>query len=92
MSNTQFEQMLAVLLGAVQASAATPPPVTPAPVVPSSRISWAQMPSLDLSHPGELDDWFIALEGRLRASLVPESHWAEKFMECSANFRRWTTH
>ena len=40
------------------------------------------MPSLDLSRPGELDYWFIALEGRLRASLIPESHWEKKFMKC----------
>ena len=32
--------------------------------------------------PGELDYWFIALEGRLKAAQFPTTRWAEKFVEC----------
>ena len=84
---SQFQQLLTAVLGAVQAATtgqAAPTPGTPTPPTPTTTksINWSQMPKLDLARPGELDFWFISLEGRLRAAQVPEPHWAEKVMEC----------
>lgn len=83
-SLTQFQQLMSAMLGAVQAanSTATPPTVPNPTVVTTKSINWSQMPKLDLARPGELDYWFLSLEGRLRAAQVPEAHWAEKVMEC----------
>ena len=84
----QFQQLMTALLGAVQSAAATghaaATSATLAPSTPTTTksINWSQMPKLDLARPGELDYWFLSLEGRLRAAQVPESHWAEKVMEC----------
>ena len=87
MNPTQFQQLMAALLGAVQSVSTAIPPLRPRSphfrlVTLTKSINWSQMPKLDLARPGELDFWFISLEGRLRAAQVPESHWAEKVMEC----------
>lgn len=46
------------------------------------RVSWAQLPKLDLSCASELDTWFISFEARMTASRVAEENWAARFLEC----------
>lgn len=47
-----------------------------------SRVSWNQLPRLDLSVTAEIDSWFLSFEARMTAARVPEDHWAAKFLEC----------
>lgn len=57
-------------------------PMSATPRMMSMKVSWSQMPELVTSRPGEIDSWFMTLEGRLVAAQVPREQWAAKFMEC----------
>ena len=73
----QFAQLMSAVMNTVRSVAAPSAPTTT--TSSSGHINWTLMPSLDLGRPGELDYWFIAFEGRLRAAQLPTVRWAEKF-------------
>lgn len=91
MMENQFEQLINLL--GERLPNAYPQPVyeaqTPAhnplaELVREQRVSWAQLPRLDLSSASELDTWFISFEARMKAARVMEENWPARFLECPA--------
>lgn len=78
MTDAQFER----LCGHIRAGAETPREQPQASVDARFKVNWSHFPALELGKAGELDFWFISLEARLRAAQIPESAWADKFMQC----------
>jgi hypothetical protein len=78
MTDAQFER----LCGRIREGAETPREQPQASVDSRFKVNWTHFPALELGKAGELDFWFISLEARLRAAQIPESAWADKFMQC----------
>ena len=88
MEPQQFEQLINLLAERLPGTySATPEPLSPtnttfSELVREQRVSWAQLPKLDLSCAAELDTWFISFEARMKAARVSEDNWPARFLEC----------
>ena len=89
MEAEQFEQLINLLAERLPGAChvAPPEPVSPSnatfsELVREQRVSWAQLPKLDLSCASELDTWFISFEARMKAARVSEDNWPARFLEC----------
>lgn len=79
MNADQMERVVEAMVGRLNPDAQPPPPnAFEAP----GRVSWNQLPRLDLSLSAEIDIWFLSFEARMTAARLPEDHWAAKFLEC----------
>lgn len=87
MDTQQFEHLINLLAERLPPSAPSPAePTTPThpltELVREQRVSWAQLPRLDLACASELDTWFISFEARMKAARVAEENWPARLLEC----------
>lgn len=80
MDAEQVERLITALMDHINGGP-SPQPLT-LPIDMPTRVSWNQLPKLDLSLTAEIDNWFLSFEARMTAARVPEEHWAGKFLEC----------
>lgn len=78
------------LLGERLAPTIPPPPADGSPfaaqgfqeIVREQRVSWSQLPKLEVSVAAELDSWFMSFEARMKAARVNAESWPARFLEC----------
>lgn len=80
MNAEQVERLVNALVDRITSSSPQVP--LPSPIELPSRVSWNQLPKLDLAQTAEIDSWFLSFEARMTAARVPEEHWGAKFLEC----------
>lgn len=80
MNTEQLERLVNALVDRITNGQAQLP--LPSPLELPSRVSWTQLPRLDLSQTADIDNWFMSFEARMTAARVPEEHWGAKFLEC----------
>lgn len=80
MNTTQFQELLELVADRLPGLAYIPAP--PSQEIVAGRVSWNQLPRLDLAQSAEIDTWFLSYEARMTAARVPEEAWASRFLEC----------
>src|SRR5699024_10545369 len=80
MNAEQVERLVNALVDRI--TSGQPQVASPSPSEAPGRVSWNQLPKLDLSLSAEIDSWFMSFEARMTAARVPEEHWGAKFLEC----------